>query len=43
MHLWLALTLSAAAGDFFVSVGDQQELRMAGTWGRAFPTEDGWT
>lgn len=42
MHLWLALTLSASAGDFLVSVGDQQELMMAGTWGRAFPMEDGW-
>ena len=42
MHLWIALTLSAAAGDFLVSVGDQQELMMAGTWGRAFPTDDGW-
>lgn len=42
MHLLLPLILTASAGDYLVSVSDQHELMMAGTWGRAIPVDGGW-
>ena len=40
--LWLLSSLAGAEENLILEIGEPVEVRSAGAWIRAFPTEDGW-